>query len=114
MPPVNSSLPASDNAIAVMGNSVGMKLTASLVLVSQSCAVVSHDLANLPHLTYANVAIIGTADKHLFATFAHIHAIDHFFVSGMPSYPLASFNIPTRQMHVRRCGEKDFGVARPV
>lgn len=36
MPPVNSSLPASDKAIDVIGNSVGMKVMASFVRVSQS------------------------------------------------------------------------------
>lgn len=37
MPPVNSSLPASAKHMAVMGKSVGIKVTASLVLVSQIC-----------------------------------------------------------------------------
>lgn len=36
IPPVNSSFPASDRAMAVIGNSVGIKLMASLVRVSQS------------------------------------------------------------------------------
>ena len=96
MPPVNSSLPASDKAIAVMGNSVGMKLTASFVLVSQSCPVVSFALPKPPHLTHPNIAIIRTADEHLLTTFAYVHAIDHLFVSRMSPYPLASFNVPAR------------------
>lgn len=37
IPPVKSSFPASARQIAVMGKSVGMKVTASFVLVSQIC-----------------------------------------------------------------------------
>ena len=39
MPPVNNSLPASERAIAVMGKSVPMKLTASFVRGSHICSL---------------------------------------------------------------------------
>jgi hypothetical protein len=58
--------------------------------------------------------VVRTADEHLLSTLAHVHAVDHFFMPWVPAYPLASLNIPARQVHVCRCGKEDFGVARPV
>lgn len=62
-------------------------------------------------MTYTDVTVVGAADEHLLTAFADIHAIDDLFVSRVPPYPIASFNIPTGQMHVCRRGEEDLGVA---
>ena len=103
IPPVKSSFPASAKHIAVMGKSVGMKVTASLVRVSQIYLYISSVLGCVKWLTYTNVAVVGAADEHLLSALTHVHAIDHLFVSRMPSYPLASLYVPARQVHICRC-----------
>jgi hypothetical protein len=113
MPPVNSSLPASDRAMAVIGNSVAMKLMASLVRVSQSYHPLTlHLFQSMP--TYPDVSIVGAADKHLLSALADVHAIDHLLVTWVPPYPLARLHVPACQ--VRVCGgrEQHFRVSRPM
>jgi hypothetical protein len=58
MPPVNSSLPASARHIAVMGKSVGMKVTASFVRVSHICNHVRHIQQRLDQHTHSNVTVV--------------------------------------------------------
>src|SRR5690348_8291469 len=113
MPPVNSSLPASAKHMAVMGKSVGMKATASLVLVSQIWSRLV--LPSLPShhsscSTYANVTIVRATDEHLLAALAHVHAIDDLLVAWVSPYALARLDVPTCQVHVCRCREEYLGV----
>lgn len=96
MPPVKSSLPASDRHIAVMGKSVGIKVTASFVRVSQIYSGRQlHSMKKMEQHTYPYVAIVGAAHEHLLAALTNVHAIDHLLVPRVPPYPLARLDIPT-------------------
>lgn len=115
IPPVNSSFPASESAIAVIGNSVGMYPTASFVRGSHICCTLS-GLFRLERYaeTYPNASVVRTAHKHFFAALADVHAIDYLLMAWMPPYPLSCLHIPACQLHVCRCREENFRVPRPV
>jgi hypothetical protein len=91
-----------------------MKVTASFVRVSHICSRVSQVRSRLDQYSHPNVTVVRAANKHLFTALAHVHAINHLLMTGMPAYPLSSLDVPARQVHICGCGEDDFGVARPV
>jgi len=80
----------------------------------KAVALVSGVLYGKHDAPYPNIAVIGAAHEHLLAALADVHAIDHLFMAWMPSYPLSSFYIPARQMHICGSREQHLCVPRPM
>lgn len=115
MPPEYSSLPASENATAVTGNSVSMKSTAFLARGSHSCqGLACQPLMMRPRDSYSDVAIIACAHEDLFASPADIHTVDDFFMANMPPYALSRFRIPACKHCICGRREQNSGVSRPM
>ena len=99
MPPEYSSLPASESATAVIGNSVSIKSIACFCRGSQIYFGSVNTASVKPPIklpTYPNVPIVRPTDQEFLSSFAHIHAVYNLFMSYMPTYSLARFEIPTR------------------
>src|SRR5258708_18245532 len=112
MPPENSSLPASDSATAVTGNSVSMKSMAAFCRLSHSCERQWVPRADMR--AYPNVSVVGPADEQLLAAPADIHCVDHLLVSCVAPYPRLRLCVPAREHHVCGRGEYHARVSRPM